>query len=291
MATGGTDASVAGLGEGGMQWLPPFQLKDGTGTEMFGVDSSGNVTFAGSSTVASATNLTVTNTAPSMSLRDSTASAKDLIVKVDADKAHLYEESGGSAGDLISLDLANTRVGVGTASPTAATILDVNGVAAVGAGAVAAPGLSFRTDLDTGIYRIGTNNLGIACNGAKVLDVATTGLGITGNQTITTPGALRIVTAETGALADDATLALETTFGSTGYVEVVAGNGLAYGQFTVCAAGNANAGTATLIDTGLLADDADTDTKVCIYTDGDGTFTFKNRLGSSQNFIITYKGV
>ena len=290
MATGGTDAKVEGLGEGGMQWIPPFQLKNGSGTEMFGVDSSGNLTFAGTF-VSSAANLAVTNAAPSLSLQDSTASAKDLIIAVNADKAHIYEESAGAAGDMISMDLATNVVGVGTAAPTADTKLDVNGVCAVGSGAVTAPGLAFRADLDCGLYRIGANNIGVAVNGAKVLDVATTGLGIVGKSTITTAGSLRVIHMESVAIADDAVVALESLVGATGSLEVVAANGLAYGQFMLCAAAGAGAGTATLIDTGLLADDADTDTKVCVYTDGDGTFSIKNRLGSSQNFILTYKGV
>jgi hypothetical protein len=47
-------------------------------------------------------------------------------------------------------------------------------------GKVAAPGLAFASDPDSGLYRIGANNIGLALNGAKVLDIATTGLSITG---------------------------------------------------------------------------------------------------------------
>jgi len=47
-------------------------------------------------------------------------------------------------------------------------------------GTVAAPSISFLADQDTGIYRIGANNIGVAANGAKVLDIATTGLSIDG---------------------------------------------------------------------------------------------------------------
>lgn len=47
-------------------------------------------------------------------------------------------------------------------------------------GAVSLPAYSFAADPDTGIYRIGANNIGVAVNGAKVLDVSTTGLGLTG---------------------------------------------------------------------------------------------------------------
>ncbi len=53
-------------------------------------------------------------------------------------------------------------------------------------GSVGAPTYSFVGDLDTGVYHIGANNIGIGVNGAKVLDVSTTGLAVTG--TITTNG-------------------------------------------------------------------------------------------------------
>jgi hypothetical protein len=55
----------------------------------------------------------------------------------------------------------------------------------VGNGTVAAPSVTFTSDPDTGLYRIGTNNMGVAANGAKVLDVATTGLGVTGQLAVT----------------------------------------------------------------------------------------------------------
>jgi hypothetical protein len=56
------------------------------------------------------------------------------------------------------------------------------------AGTVGAPGITFGSDLDTGFYRIGGDNIGAACAGAKVLDIATTGLGVTG--TLAATGAL-----------------------------------------------------------------------------------------------------
>ena len=48
------------------------------------------------------------------------------------------------------------------------------------AGTVAAPGLYLSTDTGTGLYRIGANNDGFAVSGAKVLDIASTGLAVTG---------------------------------------------------------------------------------------------------------------
>ncbi len=46
---------------------------------------------------------------------------------------------------------------------------------AIGDGSVEAPGLAFSSDNDTGIYRIGANNLGIAVNGTKIVDVGVDG--------------------------------------------------------------------------------------------------------------------
>jgi hypothetical protein len=48
-------------------------------------------------------------------------------------------------------------------------------------GTVSLPYYSFSSDPDSGLYRIGANNLGIAVNAAKVLDILTTGLSITGD--------------------------------------------------------------------------------------------------------------
>jgi hypothetical protein len=51
-------------------------------------------------------------------------------------------------------------------------------------GTVSAPSISFVNDTDTGFYRIGANNLGVTANGAKVLDVGTSGLGVTGTLSV-----------------------------------------------------------------------------------------------------------
>ena len=64
------------------------------------------------------------NTAPSFTLTDTTASAKSLTIAVDANLAQL-RESAGASGSLLVLDLANNRVGIGTATPNAK--LNVNG--------------------------------------------------------------------------------------------------------------------------------------------------------------------
>ncbi len=67
-----------------------------------------------------------------------------------------------------------------------------------GDGTVALPAWTFTSDTDSGVYRIGANNIGVAANAAKVLDIATTGLGVTGGITATT------TIAATGALSGSA---------------------------------------------------------------------------------------
>jgi microcystin-dependent protein len=56
-------------------------------------------------------------------------------------------------------------------------------------GTVGSPAITFAADPDTGVYHIGANNLGVAANGAKVLDVSTTGLAVTG--TVNSSGAVK----------------------------------------------------------------------------------------------------
>jgi microcystin-dependent protein len=51
-------------------------------------------------------------------------------------------------------------------------------------GTVGAPGIAFSADLDTGIYRIGDNEIGVGVNGTKILDISTTGLSVTGSLLI-----------------------------------------------------------------------------------------------------------
>lgn len=62
-------------------------------------------------------NQTISNTAPALILTDTTASAKSLTIAVDANVANV-RESAGASGSLLALDLANNRVGIGTASPS-----------------------------------------------------------------------------------------------------------------------------------------------------------------------------
>jgi microcystin-dependent protein len=52
-------------------------------------------------------------------------------------------------------------------------------------GSVGTPALNFTSDTNSGIYVIGPDNIGVAVAGAKVLDIATTGLTVTADITAT----------------------------------------------------------------------------------------------------------
>ncbi len=67
-------------------------------------------------------------------------------------------------------------------------------------GTVSLPSYIFAGDLDSGIYRIGANNLALAVNATKILEIATTGIGVTG--TINSSG---FITSTTGAFFVDPT--------------------------------------------------------------------------------------
>lgn len=72
----------------------------------------------------------------------------------------------------------------GSTNATRVLRVNLDGQMQGAAGTVGAPTWSFVDDKDCGVYRIGANNLGVAVNGAKVLDIATTGLSVTGTLTV-----------------------------------------------------------------------------------------------------------
>ena len=91
----------------------------------------------------------------------------------------IYNSSGSFAGSSnFTFDGTNVSIGGSTRG---------------GDGTVSLPGFSFTSDTDCGLYRVGTNNIGIAVNGAQVLGVSATGLFVTGQNlcsdgTVSLPG-------------------------------------------------------------------------------------------------------
>lgn len=84
------------------------------------------------------------------------------------------------------VDAVNNITGNGTAAAITGTTGTFSGVVSIGNGTVSLPSLTFGSDLDSGIYRIGANNIGVAVNATKILDIATTGVTVTGAVTATT---------------------------------------------------------------------------------------------------------
>lgn len=120
--------------------------------------------------------------------------------------ARLDDEFGG-----IATGLSNTICRDGTSTTTAsipfAQGLSCTGPAAFGAtlavtggqagfvfGAVSAPGIAFAGDLDTGIYNIAADNLGVAVGGGNALDITTSRVKVSypTASTSTTSGALQV---------------------------------------------------------------------------------------------------
>jgi len=87
--------------------------------------------------------------------------------------------------NVIKTDSTNNRVGINTTSPTVA--LDVtgdvkqSGVLLNSDGTVSAPSIAFTSDTNTGLYRIGSDKIGIATNGARVGEIGVGYGGFTGN--------------------------------------------------------------------------------------------------------------
>jgi hypothetical protein len=91
-------------------------------------------------------------------------------------------------------------------------------------------------------------------------------------------------------LADDASLALDTNFGTAGILTVVGSGNTAYCQYAI--RGSENLATEQIDSGGKCADSAaaDPDGSVNFNADGDGTYTLRNRTGGSVSFSIQFVG-
>ena len=95
----------------------------------------------------------------------------------------------GFATARATADLSLLEVWNGPTSADLVFTLDKDGQLQAAAGTVLRPAYSYEDDKDSGHYRIGANNIGLALNGAKVMDYATTGVSVTG--TVTASGILK----------------------------------------------------------------------------------------------------
>jgi hypothetical protein len=120
--------------------------------------------------------ITINATDGNITLDDGTAAAPALNF-TNYPTTGLYSSAANAIGFATSgvarAAISSTGLAVtGTITPT--------GSVHAAAGSVGNPSLAFNADQDTGLFNIGANNLGVAIGGAKVLDVASTGLTVTG---------------------------------------------------------------------------------------------------------------
>lgn len=173
------ESLVKGSGCGTREWREDFKLEDASKGSILKVPQAG-------------TGETVLNDA-----------GNDLDLRVESD----------TNANAIFVDASTDRVGIFTAAPSVpfevtgnakvTGTLGVTGATTFGDGTVGAPAISFTSDPDTGLYRIGANDLGVAAAGAKVLDVSATGLDVTG--TVTSSGNIAVTNAAPSLALTDST--------------------------------------------------------------------------------------
>lgn len=112
-----------------------------------------------------------------------TASTDNAVARYDGTGGVGFQNSG------VIIDDSDNVTGI--ADLTITGDFAVTGVVEIANGTVAAPGLAFASDLDTGIYRIGANNVGVAVGGAKVIDVGAAAVSV--DQPLTVNGVKLVV--------------------------------------------------------------------------------------------------
>jgi hypothetical protein len=171
-------------------------------------------------------------------------------------------------------------------------------------GSVAAPSLTFSADTDTGLYRIGANNLGTSVGGVKVTDCINTGCtfpltlsvtgvtatakGITATQSTSNTAA---ITATGNGNAAGGTF----TGGATGHgVTGTGGGGDAFGGFFVAGATNGDGARGTGTGTGSGLSGIGGATGIGVYGQGGATSgrggTFIGGATGAEGLLATGTG-
>jgi hypothetical protein len=97
-----------------------------------------------------------------------TASTDNAMVRYDGTSGRSFQNSG------VIVDDSDNVTGI--ADLTITGDFAVTGVVEASNGTVSLPGVAFASDLDSGMYRVGANNVGFAVNGARVFDISASGL-------------------------------------------------------------------------------------------------------------------
>jgi len=133
--------------------------------------------------------ITISATDGNITLDDGTAAAPSLNF-TNEPTTGLFRSSANVMGFAVN---GVSRATMTTTGVTVTGTITPTGSVHAASGTVGNPSLAFSADQTTGLYRIGASNIGVAANGAKVLDIATTGLTVTGAlgaTSLTAPSAI-----------------------------------------------------------------------------------------------------
>ena len=148
--------------------------------------------------------ITINATDGNITLDDGTAAAPSLNF-TNEPTTGLFRASANVMGFAVA---GTSRATMTATGMTVTGTITPSGSVHAAAGAVGNPSLAFLADQTTGLYRIGASNIGVAAGGAKVLDIATTGLGVTGTLSVSgvaTLGAGAILNTPASATLTNAT--------------------------------------------------------------------------------------
>ena len=123
-----------------------------------------------------------------LTVKGDTANGRILFLTNDESQQWTLQNTQ-SSGALIFRDATNSTNPLSIENDNSSNTLYLgNSQLQVLDGSAASPSITFSGDADTGLYRIGADNLGIAVAGSKIVDVGTAGIDITGNLTISGTG-------------------------------------------------------------------------------------------------------
>lgn len=172
--------------------LPTFQNVSGTGTVNSGTQYQ-LAYYATSTNAVSGFSSITTNASNQLLITDGTAGAPGISFTSDPDTG-LYRITTNALGISAGGSLA-VRIDAGNYVMSRDFLASADATYQIGAagtgfthcylddGSVSSPAFIFSADTNTGIYRIGADNLGVSCGNTKVIDAATTGVAILGTNT------------------------------------------------------------------------------------------------------------